>query len=71
MTANPAAERMRQFFSYNHLPEHLQAISAPCAALVTAMFDAGLDGPEFTAGLRKLLEAKDCFVRAAIDKGYS
>jgi len=24
------------------------------------------DGPEFTAGLRKLLEAKDCFVRAAL-----
>jgi hypothetical protein len=22
------------------------------------------DGPELTAGLRKLLEAKDCFVRA-------
>ena len=26
-----------------------------------------LDGPELTAGLRKLLEAKDCFVRAALD----
>jgi hypothetical protein len=26
-----------------------------------------LEGPEFTAGLRKLLEAKDCLVRAAID----
>jgi hypothetical protein len=25
------------------------------------------DGPELTAGLRKLLEAKDCFVRAALD----
>jgi hypothetical protein len=24
------------------------------------------DGPELTAGLRKLLEAKDCFVRAAV-----
>ena len=24
------------------------------------------DGPELTAGLRKLLEAKDCFVRTAI-----
>ncbi|PRY56421.1 hypothetical protein B0I28_10970 [Glycomyces artemisiae] len=26
------------------------------------------DGPELTAGLRKLLEAKDCFVRAALDR---
>lgn len=25
------------------------------------------DGPELTAGLRKLLEAKDCLVRAAIE----
>lgn len=25
------------------------------------------DGPELTSGLRKLLEAKDCFVRAALD----
>ena len=25
------------------------------------------DGPEKSAGLRKLLEAKDCFVRAALD----
>jgi hypothetical protein len=25
------------------------------------------DGPELSAGLRKLLEAKDCFVRAAVD----
>jgi len=28
---------------------------------------ADLAGPDLTAGLRKLLEAKDCFVRAAID----
>lgn len=26
-----------------------------------------LDTPELTAGLRKLLEAKDCFVRASLD----
>jgi hypothetical protein len=25
------------------------------------------DGPELSAGLRKLLEAKDCFVRAGLD----
>lgn len=32
------------------------------------MVDQLPDGPELTAGLRKLLEAKDCFVRAALDK---
>ena len=26
------------------------------------------DGPELTAGLRKLLESKDCMVRASLDK---
>lgn len=26
------------------------------------------DSPELTAGLRKLLEAKDCLVRAALDE---
>jgi len=26
-----------------------------------------LDGAELTAGLRKLLEAEDCFVRAGLD----
>lgn len=26
-----------------------------------------VDGPELTAGLRKLLEAKDCLVRASLD----
>lgn len=26
-----------------------------------------MDTPELTAGLRKLLEAKDCFIRASLD----
>jgi hypothetical protein len=32
------------------------------------MVDHLPDGPELTVGLRKLLEAKDCFVRAALDR---
>ena len=36
--------------------------------LAEAMVNALPDGPELTAGLRKLLEAKDCFVRAALDR---
>jgi hypothetical protein len=31
------------------------------------MVDDLPDGPELTAGLRKLLEAKDCFVRASLE----
>lgn len=55
-----------KFFTYEHLPVHLQEVSKPIAEVARA-FDRGLpDGPEKSAGLRKLLEAKDCFVRAAL-----
>ena len=58
---------MMRWFSYGHLPIQLQPISAECARLAEAM-DATLpEGAEKTAGLRKLLEAKDCFVRAEIE----
>ena len=55
-----------KYFSYEHLPKHLQAVSKPIGELARAM-DADLpDGAEKSAGLRKLLEAKDCFVRARL-----
>lgn len=54
-----------RFFAYERLPEHLQAISKRFAYLAEDMA-ATFDGEELTAGLRKLLEAKDCFVRAAV-----
>jgi len=60
--------QVARHFSYAHLPTHLQEISAPCHDLAEAMVTALPDGPELTAGLRKLLEAKDCFVRAALDR---
>lgn len=63
------AHRMMQWFAFDHLPEHLREISEQCGLLARTM-DATLpDGPEKTAGLRKLLEAKDCFVRAEIEGG--
>jgi hypothetical protein len=48
------------------LPEGLAAISRRCAELRDEMLDECKDGPELSAGLRKLLEAKDCFVRQAL-----
>jgi hypothetical protein len=66
MDRNPATTRMLRFFEYSHLPEHLQALSRPCHQLAHLMAQALPDGPELTTGLRKLLEAKDCFVRAAL-----
>ena len=57
-----------QFFAYAHLPDHLQAISKPFGELAQHMVDTLPSNPERTAGLRKLLEAKDCAVRASIFK---
>jgi hypothetical protein len=57
-----------KFFAYKHLPENLQKVSAPLCELAEKM-DAELpDCAEKSAGLRKLLEAKDCLVRAALEK---
>jgi hypothetical protein len=55
-----------QHFAWSHLPDRLQLISRPCADLAIVLVCTLPDGPELTAGLRKLLEAKDCFVRAAV-----
>lgn len=60
-------EALLQFFTYEHLPPHLQAISKPFSDLAYKFANA-LSGPEMTVGLRKLLEAKDCMVRAALTK---
>lgn len=61
-----ATKHVAGFFEYSHLPPELQAPSRPCDALAADMIRKLHDGPELTTGLRKLLEAKDCFVRAAI-----
>ena len=53
-----------KYFEYAHLPEKLQEISKPFAELAKKMDETLPDGAEKSAGLRKLLEAKDCMVRA-------
>lgn len=57
-----------QYFEYKHLPEHLQRVSATIGDLATEMDNTIADNPEKSAGLRKLLEAKDCLVRASLTK---
>ncbi len=56
---------LNQFFKFGHLPEHLKAISEPFCILAHALNDLP-DNPEKTTALRKLLEAKDCAVRAVL-----
>lgn len=61
-------EPILQYFAFEHLPPHLQAVSAPIASLAHNIVETLPRNPERTAGLRKLLEAKDCFVRAKLTK---
>lgn len=61
-------EPMLQFFKYSHLPETLQSISKDFHQLAIDVVGNIPRNPERTACLRKLLEAKDCAVRALIYK---
>lgn len=62
------ADRMMQFFGYQHLPARLQAVSKPFHDLAQTVVDTLPPNPERTVALRKLLEAKDCAVRALVYK---
>jgi hypothetical protein len=55
-----------RYFDYEHLPQDLGAISRDAYTLAHRMAAELPAGPEVSAGLRHLLEAKDCFVRAAL-----
>lgn len=65
---HPGTTGVLRWFAFEHLRVGSIArnVSAACAGLAEAMVDELPDGPELTAGLRKLLEAKDCLVRQAI-----
>lgn len=64
----PGVVAVARYFEYAHLPAGpLRDTSSQCESLAVGMIVQLPDGPELAAGLRKLLEAKDCFVRAALD----
>lgn len=55
-----------KFFKYAHLPGRLQEVSKPFCDLAHKMAEELPPCDETSAGLRKLLEAKDCAVRALV-----
>jgi len=59
-----------KYFKFSHLPEHLQVISRDFSELAHQMafrcVNDDADGRETAAGIRKLLEAKDCAVRSLV-----
>lgn len=65
---HPSVEQILQYFMCGHLPIELRMISKPCCDLAFSMAHLLDQNPELIAGLRKLLEAKDCFVRAGLHK---
>ncbi len=61
-------EHILRWFSYAHLPEHIQPTSkifADLAAVMMVMCENG--SAERTVAFRKLLECKDAYVRACIE----
>ncbi|WP_135210378.1 hypothetical protein [Vitreimonas flagellata] len=61
-----ASDPILRFFHYSHLPPVLQAKSQPFCALARHIIDTTPRNAERTVALRKLLEAKDAGVRAAL-----
>lgn len=57
-----------QYFEYGHLPEKLHTTSKPFCVLAYDMAVLLPNNAETSAMLRKILEAKDCAVRAALAK---
>ena len=61
---HPSMVQLLDFFAYDHLPEPLQEQSKLFHDLAHEMVERSpKGGPELTVALRKLLEAKDAFVR--------
>lgn len=61
-------EPMLQFFAYAHLPPQLATVSAQFCTVAENIVAMLPRNPERTVALRKLLEAKDCAVRALLYK---
>lgn len=66
-TMHPAVASVLQFFVSSHLPPNLQAVAKPFEDLAH-LLSKGPQNPETTRALTKLLESKDCAVRAVIHK---
>lgn len=60
---HPSVAHFKEMFAYDHLATgRLKEVSKRCADLAYVMVGDLPDGPELSAGLRALWEAKNCFV---------
>lgn len=58
------SHHLMQYFTYQHLPPALQVVSKPFGDLASTLDATIPNGGQKDAGMQKLLEAKDCMVRA-------
>lgn len=67
---HPATENLQKWLQPNpRLTGRAYEASNECHILMHKILDiVENDSPELTAGMRHLLQAKDCFVRAVIDE---
>lgn len=67
---HPDIEKLLRYFEYQHLSKELQQVSKHFHELAYWLMSIQTENhnPELTMALRKLLEAKDCAVRAALDR---
>ena len=65
-TLHPAVEALLDFFDYDHLAEPMRGVSEQFSRLAGSIAIDIPDSAEKTTALRKLLEAKDCAVRAVL-----
>lgn len=63
---DPSTKHVLQYFSFDHLPPHLQDKSKPFSDMANWIIETIPSNPERTVALRKLLECKDAAVRAAL-----
>lgn len=66
MNDTDTAPPILRFFEADHLPDHLAAVSEPFGVLARDLADNLPPSAELSTALRKLLEAKDAAVRAAL-----
>lgn len=68
MSLHPAIARQLEHFNFGHLSPELSAVSSWFFDLACKIVTLP-EGPEVTVALRKILEAKDCAVRAMLPVG--
>lgn len=61
-----SGDRLLPFFRFNHLPDGLKGTSQQFAGLAITIVLTIPSNAERTVALRKLLESKDCAVRALL-----